>query len=253
MIKITSKDWEIDNIEAVLFDKDGTFIDLHYFWGKMTEMRAEEIIKKFNLDSSLFRKICTFLGYDINTQKMDSNGITALYSRVKIIEIFKSKLEELGINTTEKKIAEIFDKVSLEFYKNINEYTKPINEAIEFIKELRKNGVKIGIVTSDSVESTKLTLKNFEWENLFDVVIGRESSKETKESGVPTKIALEELKITADKAIMIGDAPMDYISAKNAGIQNTILVTSGQVEENELKKYSSFVIKSLKDIKCLMI
>ena len=42
MIKISSTDWEIDNIEAVLFDKDGTFIDLHFFWGKMTEMRAKE-------------------------------------------------------------------------------------------------------------------------------------------------------------------------------------------------------------------
>ena len=253
MIKIFSKDWEIDNIETVLFDKDGTFIDLHFFWGKMTEMRAKEIIKQFNLDNNLFEKICSYLGYNICTKKMDSNGITALYSRVKIIEIFRKNLEELGIITTEEKIAKIFDEVSLEFYKNINEYTKPIDEAIEFIKELRKQGVKIGIVTSDSVESTKLTLKNFEWENLFDIVIGRESSIETKESGVPTKIALEKLKATASKAIMIGDAPMDSISAKNAGIENTILVTTGQVEENELKKYSPFVIKSLEDVECSMI
>ena len=45
MIKISSADWEIDNIGAVFFDKDGTFIDLHYFWGKMTEMRAKEVIR----------------------------------------------------------------------------------------------------------------------------------------------------------------------------------------------------------------
>ena len=57
MIKIYSADWELDNIEAVLFDKDGTFIDLHYFWGKMTEMRAKEVIREFNLEVSLFEKI----------------------------------------------------------------------------------------------------------------------------------------------------------------------------------------------------
>ena len=184
---------------------------------------------------------------------MDSNGIKALYSRVKIIEIFRGKLEEWGIKTSEEKIAEIFDRVSLEFYKNIDEYTKPINEAIEFIKELRKLGVKIGIVTSDSVESTKLTLKNFKWDDLFDVVIGRESSTETKESGIPTKMALEKLGLTADKAIMVGDAPMDYISAKNAGIENTILVTTGQVAATELRKYSSFVVETLRDVKCSKI
>ena len=253
MIKISSADWEIDNIEAVLFDKDGTFIDLHYFWGKMTEMRAEEVIREFNLDGSLFGKICSFLGYNVNTQRMDPDGITALYSRAKIIEIFRGKLEELGVKTSEEKIAEIFDRVSLEFYKKIDECTKPINDAVDFIKKLRRLGVKIGIVTSDSVESTKLTLKNFKWEDLFDVVIGRESSSETKESGIPTKMALEKLEITSDKAIMIGDAPMDYISAKNAGIENTILVATGQVEATELRKYSPLVVKTLKDVKCFKI
>jgi HAD superfamily hydrolase (TIGR01549 family) len=253
MIKISSAGWEIDNIEAVLFDKDGTFIDLHYFWGKMTEMRAKEVIREFNLEVSLFEKICSFLGYDINTRKMDSAGITALYSRVKIIEIFRGNLGELGVKTSEKKIAEIFDRVSLEFYKKIDKYTKPINDAIDFIKELRRLGVKIGIVTSDSVESTNLTVRNFGWEDLFDVVIGRESSTEAKESGIPTKMALEKLELTADKAIMVGDAPMDYISAKNAGVENTILVTTGQVEAIELKKYSSFVVETLRDVECSKI
>lgn len=253
MIKIVSKNWEIDNIEAVIFDKDGTFIDLHYFWGKMTEMRASSVIKEFNLSEDFFEKLCSFLGYSINTKKMAPDGITALYSRVKIIEIFRGKLEELGIDVSVEKITEIFDSVSREFYKNINEYTKPIEDAIGFIKDLRSLGVKIGIVTSDSVESTKLTVKNFGWEDLFDVIIGRESSSDTKESGIPTKIALKMLNVNSDTAIMVGDAPMDHISAKNAGIKKTILVTTGQVGFDSLSEYSQYVLESLKDIKCLKI
>ena len=49
MINLKTDKWTISNIDTILFDKDGTFIDLHYFWGKMTEMRVEEIIQKFNL------------------------------------------------------------------------------------------------------------------------------------------------------------------------------------------------------------
>ena len=30
MISLITEDWRIDNIETVLFDKDGTFIDLHF-------------------------------------------------------------------------------------------------------------------------------------------------------------------------------------------------------------------------------
>jgi phosphoglycolate phosphatase-like HAD superfamily hydrolase len=52
---------------------------------------------------------------------------------------------------------------------------------------------------------------------------------------------------------MIGDAPMDYISAQNAGINNTILVATGQLTCEELKKTSNLVLESLKDIECLKI
>ena len=53
MINLKTNDWEIKNIDTILFDKDGTFIDLHYFWGKMTELRVQEIIKIYNLDKNL--------------------------------------------------------------------------------------------------------------------------------------------------------------------------------------------------------
>ena len=48
---------------------------------------------------------------------------------------------------------------------------------------------------------------------------------------------------------MIGDAPTDYVSAKNAGVNKTILVTTGQVGKEELVKTSSYVVNNLSEIK----
>ena len=248
MISLKSKDWCIDNVETVLFDKDGTFIDLHYFWGKMTELRAEEVILRYGLSDSLFTKLCLFLGYDCVSGKMLSDGITAMYSRPKIIEIFRANLSELGVKTTIVELEQIFDEVSEKFYTNMQEYTKPIPEAIEFINKLAKRGIKLGIVTSDSKLSTDMTLKYFGWENLFGVVVGRESTSETKESGIPTRMALEVLNSNPVTTVMVGDAPMDYISAKNSGILNTILVASGQIAAEELKKTSNYVLNSLSEL-----
>ena len=253
MIKLSHNDWLIENVDTVLFDKDGTIIDLHYFWGKITEMRVLAIISKYNLSEDLYNTLCFFLGYDVNKHMMLPEGITALYSRIKIIEIFTNNLIKLGVNATDIEIGQIFDSVSVEFYKKIQHYIKPIDGVIDFIKVLRSFNIKVGIVTSDSVESTNLTLKYYNWENLFDVVIGRESSDETKESGIPTKMALKVLGANSKNTLMIGDAPMDYISANNANIKNTILVSTGQIEYRELKKISNFVTVSLKDVKCLKI
>ena len=251
MISLKSKSWQIDNVETVLFDKDGTFIDLHYFWGKMTELRVQEIIKRFELDVDCFEKLCLSLGYDVNSGKMLSDGITALYSRSKIIEIFRGNLVDFGVKTTEIELAEIFDYVSEIFYQDMVKYTKPIESAIEFIKVLYQKGVKLGVVTSDSVVSTKLTLENFGWTDLFGVVVGRESSGETKESGALTKIALEVLGANSDTTVMIGDAPMDYISAKNAGIDRTILVATGQISAKELYQTSEFVLNDLSELEIM--
>lgn len=248
MLSLKTQNWFIDGVETVIFDKDGTFIDLHYFWGKMTELRAQEVIKTYNTPHIKVSTLCKFLGYDTDNSQMLPDGITALYSRSKIIEIFKTNLYEIGINSTTEELETIFDNVSQEFYKNIQEYTKPIEDAIEFIKQLYARGIKLGIVTADSVESTNLTLKQFGWEEYFDVVICRESSSSTKESGIPTIMALEKLNAHLKTAIMIGDSPTDMISAKNAGIERTILVSTGQVSIEELEKYSPYTTNKLSNI-----
>lgn len=191
MINLKTDNFEIDNIDTILFDKDGTFIDLHYFWGKMTEMRVLEIIKRFNLKEDLFSVLCLKLGYDTLNGKMLKDGITAMYSRPVIIEIFCKDLNNLGVSITEFQIEEVFDEVSKTFYENMSEYTKPIEDAINFIKLVKSKGIKTGIVTSDAAKSTLLTLKHFHWERLFDVVIGRESTKETKESGITVNFGFD--------------------------------------------------------------
>ena len=190
MIRLSTGNWELKNMEAVIFDKDGTFINLHKFWGKITELRALEIIKSFNLTKDSFNEICLFLGYNYESKKMISNGITAMYSRSEIIKILKEKLEQsYNIQISTNKITSIFDMISEHFYKNMFEYTETIESAINFIKKLYNKNIKLGIVTSDSIISTKKTLKYFNLEYLFDVIVGRETSQETKESGIPTKMA----------------------------------------------------------------
>lgn len=248
MISLKTDNFEINNIDTILFDKDGTFIDLHYFWGKMTEMRASEIVKKFNLQKNMFSTLCLKLGYDTSKGEMLQDGITAMYSRPVIIEIFCKNLNELGVKTTENDIEKIFDNVSKLFYENMSEYTKPIESAIDFIKNVKSKGLKTGIVTSDTKESTLLTLKHFHWEDLFDVVIGRESTKDTKESGVPVKLALELLNSNPENTIMIGDTPMDYLAAKHGGVNKIILAATGQIDKETLSKTSDYTVSSLDEI-----
>lgn len=248
MISLKSNNWVLNDIDTILFDKDGTFIDLHYFWGKITEMRVSEIISLYNLDSTIFESLCYFLGYDFRTKKMIPDGITAMYSRSRIIELFIEELKKYNLKLSISTLENIFDDVTNEFNKNLIKYVKPIDDAIEFIKKVKNLGIKTAIVTADSLKTTNLIIESFGWENLFDVVIGRESSTETKESGIPIKLAVEQLKANSRTVVMIGDTPTDFIAAKNAGVDKIILVSTGQVEFEDLLKKSPYVVNSLSEI-----
>ena len=252
MISLKSREWVIENIETVIFDKDGTFVDLHHFWGKLSELRVQYIINKYKLKQELLSLLCLKLGYNLETKKMEENGITALYSRPQIISIFCLNLQDLGIKISEHELEKIFDSVSNEFNSYIEKYIKPIPEAINFIKQLQQSNIKLGIVTSDSVEATMLTLKHLKLESTFASVIGRESCSFKKESGEPTKIALSELNANPETTIMIGDAPMDYLAAKNAGINKTILVASGQICKENLLNTSEYVLNNLSELSILI-
>ena len=115
----------------------------------------------------------------------------------------------------------------------------------------------MAIVTSDSIESTLKTLKQFNWEKYFKAIIGRESTPDLKETGTAAKMALKELNSNPRTSIMIGDTPIDFMCAKNAGIEKTILVSTGQIGLNNLEKITPYALKSLKEIEyseeCLKI
>ena len=39
----------IDDIDLMVFDKDGTLIDLYYYWSQMIALRAQYICDEFGL------------------------------------------------------------------------------------------------------------------------------------------------------------------------------------------------------------
>ena len=70
----------------------------------------------------------------------------------------------------------------------------------------------------------------------------------SKESGIPVKLALEKLQSNPKFTVMIGDAPMDYLAAKNGGVARTILAATGQIDEETLLQTSQYTVSSLDEI-----
>lgn len=248
MVDLYTDNWEIKNIDTVLFDKDGTFIDSHVYWGRIISLRINEVLKFYKIDNKHFDELCLSLGYDTKTKKLIEKGPIALLAREAVINSLMEKLNSIGVNSKEDDIKMLFEKVHLEFLKEIYDYIKPIKEAEVLFKRLKEKGVKLAVVTSDMKANTEVILEQLNFSKYFDLVIGKDSCKQPKKTGEPALVALSELKENASNTISVGDAPMDFEMAKNAHLAGSILVATGQITENKLKKYTNTVVKSLDEV-----
>lgn len=102
---------------------------------------------------------------------------------------------------------------------------------LEVVMELKKRGVTMGIVTSNSKENVELFLMN---QNISQIDFIH-SEKNLFGKGKVLRHVLQQQKFTADKVIYVGDEVRDIEAARAAGIL-ALAVTWGFNSEERLQK-----------------
>lgn len=249
MISLSSDEWKVNGIGGILFDKDGTLTDSHIYWGRIIERRADSIIGHYSLDKDLRKELCLSMGYCLSSKRLQEEGPIALVSREEVISQVNRFLLSRGVGSSVAVLSDLFQSEHEAFLDEIFDYVVILPGVENFLNEVNERGIKAAVVTTDSVKNTSLILKHLDLEKYFDAVIGKESTKEPKISGVPALEALRIMNIEADVSACIGDAPMDIIMAQKSGLKCGIAVATGQISSEKLKGYTTYVAESLADIR----
>lgn len=237
-----------NNIKAIIFDKDGTLIDSWLYWGRVIELRAKALMEYYQIRKLELSDICSTLGLSVKENRLKEEGPIALVSREEVIDITWELLNSNNINSTKSEISDIFNKTHDIFKKEMDKYIRIIPGVKEFLGKIPSNIVKI-LITSDAFANTEKGLELVGIKDYFDLVLTKESSDKPKSSGETAKAALSKFNVDRSQTVVIGDSPADYQMGKNAGIDNIILVATGQITKENLLNYSKFVVSSMKDIK----
>ena len=247
MLEITFNNEKIENIKLVIFDKDGTFIDIHKYWGRVVELRAKEILKKYSMPKKYYKNLCDVMGYDIEAKILPSDSPVGLYSRNKVQEILNQFLIDNGVKSCVYEIEEIFKTVGQNFISEQDDYTIVIPEAIRLMEQIKNTGGKMVVITSDSKFNAKHTINKNHLEKYFENIYGAEDSKTPKTSGEIVKKALKEMKVSKENTICIGDTYDDFLMAKNSGIK-CLNVSTGIVTKKQHLIYNKFCVESLAEV-----
>ena len=118
---------------------------------------------------------------------------------------------------------DVIIKVKNDFsdYYNLHyiDKTKPYDGITTLIEDLKNKDVKTAVASNKPDVFTKIIVSHF-FENSFDFVQGQKEDIPKKPSPEIVYSILNELKISKDDAVFVGDSDVDIFTAKNSGIKS---------------------------------
>jgi HAD superfamily hydrolase (TIGR01549 family) len=145
-------------------------------------------------------------------------------------------------------------KYHQEMEKFLNQYeqdaarrSKPFPETISILDELKKLGVKMGLVTNTSREAVDIVFQLHALQKYFDVIITRNDVEKLKPDPEGVLLAIRELKVNS--FFMIGDLLLDMLAAKDA---NGVFIVVKRNPKDELNVPADYSVRSLSEVQSIV-
>ncbi len=189
-------------IKAIVFDLDNTLVDF-------MQMKRQAI------DAAIRAMIDAGLGL---TFAEASKKIDHIYKErgIEFQQVFDTLLYDESNKIDHKILA-----AGIVAYRRAREAALvPYPHVFMTLVQLVKRGIKLAVVSDAPSREAWLRLTYLNLHHLFDVVLTHEDTGEYKPSPVPFQTALEQLRVDASEALMIGDwAERDMVGAAKVGMK----------------------------------
>ena len=190
-------------VAAVLFDLDGTLLD-----------SAPD------------------LGFALN-QVCRENGLPEIPAEVFTPVASHGSRGLLGLTQLDEDALLALKPRFLDIYRsNLALHSKLFDGIEMLLSSLRRNQIKIGIVTNKPEFLTHPLIAQFEALQSISVVVCGDTLEEAKPSPKPLYYAAEQLAVDPKDCVYIGDAERDIVAGRNAGMV-TVLAEYGYISSTD--------------------
>ena len=104
-----------------------------------------------------------------------------------------------------------------------NEMTCAFPGMTQLIRDLKRQGVRLGIVTNNSREGTRMGLEHLGLTGAFSVVVTCDDVSCCKPDPEGIRLALDRLGSDPAGALFVGDSANDLLAARRAGIPGVLV------------------------------
>jgi phosphoglycolate phosphatase len=225
-------------IKGILFDKDGTLIDVDGTWVATYRHMLSEL---FETDEEGAEKLMEKAGYDPVKGGFKAGSILAGGTTRELIDVWWPGLDEAGIAERQK----ILD---VDYAPVVKNYLRPLMPLAPILSELRDLGFKLGVATNDSIISALNHLEHLDVAHLFDAIIAADTVKVPKPSGEMVRRFAELAGLRPVEIAMVGDNSHDVEEARNGGAGLAIAVLSGNAAHDDIAHLADYTLGSVAEL-----
>lgn len=211
-------------LKVIIFDLDGTLID-----------------SAPDLRTACNKLLATYQRRPITmeeTKKFVGNGAVKLVERA---------FAATGTPVQEQEIAELTDGFLAFYAGHEADETQPYPGVMALLDQLVGQGYRLALCTNKPKAPTENLLRDLGMSGFFELVLGGDELARKKPDPQMIHYVLEEMRVSAEEAIMVGDSSNDIDAARNAGVPS-IAVSYGyrKVPVNELE--ADYIVDHFADL-----
>ena len=229
-------------IRGVLFDKDGTLIDVNGTW---VPIYRQMLCEQFDINAAEADRMMAKVGYNPNTDGFDANSILAAGTTRQLIDYWWPGLDEAG--TLEK-----VRMIDVDYAPLSKSLLRPLMPLVPLLEELREMGLRVGLATNDSHYSARNHLSHLGILELFDEVIAADTVSTPKPSGDMIRRFAGTAGLKPSEIAMVGDNAHDMEEARNGGAGLAIGVLTGNAGHDDIAHLADHTLRSIADLPALL-
>jgi phosphoglycolate phosphatase len=229
-------------IRGVLFDKDGTLIDVNGTW---VPIYRRLLCEQFGIDVGQAEALMQRVGYNPETDGFFANSILASGTTRQLVENWWPDLDATGM---EGKLR----MIDVDYAPLSKSLLKPLMPLAPLLNELKAMKLSVGVATNDSHYSAVNHMQHLGVFELFDAVIAADTVAVPKPSGDMIRQFAMSMGLKPGEIAMVGDNSHDMEEARNGGAGLAIAVLTGNAAHDEIAHLADHTLASIAELPHLL-
>ncbi len=235
-----NKEVDLSDIKALVFDKDGTLINLTLTW--LQPMReCAQLVANAAGKPEIAEQLLIDGGYQPATNDWTNDAILAYGDEQELLTLWAARAGKEAVDSVKHQFAPITDEA-------VSNAAPMVGNFQALIKMLSEHFI-LGVASMDSIHNINTTLTSLKVDQYFSYSCGADSGYGVKPSGGMTTAFCNAMAIPPAQVAVVGDSMHDIHMGHNAGAIS-IGVTSGGHNRRELEA-AEFVLQDISELPSL--